>query len=169
MANICYTQYRVEGPTEQIRKLAGKINEDNQRDFYEGSCRYMLYGHKLKEILPADIRPMNDGWSVLSFEAPSKWVPCWESWQHYARKTVPKAELYYYGEECGCGVFETNDVWHKYFWFDYVTVLRISESTRKDIIKEFAEGAEYREREDQYKEYYKYWDKRELRGALLTV
>ena len=167
MANICYTQYRVEGPTENIKRLANRINEDNNKSFYRGSCREFLYGTKMKEITSLDIQPMTGGMSVLSFEAASKWSPAIHQWREYIRKIVKGSEIYYYGEELWCGVCETNDVWKKYFDFDYVTMIAVSDLAGKKYCKTFIEYGEYREREDQYKKYYKYWTARELRGALL--
>lgn len=167
MGNICYTKYRIEGPTDQIRRLATIINEDVKTGGVHGFMHGMLYGHSMQQILPEDIHPMNDGWAVLFFEAPSKWTPYWECWQEYARETVPQAVLYYYGEELGCNVCLTNDVWHKYFHFDYVTVLRAGHLTRKDILKAFAKGGEFRLREDQWQEHFKYWNKHFLKSALL--
>lgn len=167
MGNICYTQYRVEGPTSEIRKLAVKINEDVATGGANGYMQGLLYGHEMERIMPENIHTMNDGWSVLYFEAPSKWSPCWESWQDYVRETVPQAVLYYYGEELGCSVCMTNDVWRKYFRFDYVTVLKSGHKTRKDILKTFATNGEFRLREDQWQQYFKYWDKQLLKNALL--
>ena len=167
MSNICYTQYRVEGLTAEIRRLAAKINEDLETGGAHGFMQGLLYGRTMQRIMPEDIHPMNGDWSVLYFEAPSKWVPYWESWQDYIREIVPRAVLYYYGEELWCNVCVTNDVWRKYFRFDYVTVLRPSNKTRKDILKEFAEEGEFRRREDQWQQYFKFWDTRFLKGALL--
>ena len=168
MGNVCYTQYRIEGPTEEIKALALKINQDMFKSRKQDGCRQLLYGwNTMKWVEPEDIRPMNDGWSVLSFEAPSKWSPWWESWLAYAQETVPQAVLYYYTEEFGCGVCESNDVWQKYFRFGYVTVLHTSEKTPKKIIEAFAKGGVYRHREDQCCEYFKYWDRRSFRAALL--
>ncbi len=168
MANVCYTQYRVEGLTEEIQQLSRKINEDLQRDFHDGSCRWFLYGRQMKEIEGKDIKLMNDGWSVLSFEAPSNWEPCCQEWKAYIRKVVSNVVVYYYAEEFGCGVCETNDQWYKYFKFDYVTVLSKSEQTPKIILENFADEAEYREREDQYREYVTYWGNRYFRRALMS-
>lgn len=167
MGNICYTQYRVEGPTNEIELLGRKINEDLHSGYYDGSCRWFLYGHNMKDIEPSDIQPMNDGWSVLSFEAPSKWDPSYLEWKAYIHKVVSEAVVYYYGEEFACNVCMTNDVFYKYFRFDYVTVLRKSEQTPEKILDFFTEMAEYREREDQYKEYITYWNEVPLRRALL--
>lgn len=167
MGNICYTQYRVEGPTNEIEQLGRKINEDLHQGYYDGSCRWFLYGCNMKDVESTDIQPMNDGWSVLSFEAPSKWEPCYQEWKAYIHKVVSEAVVYYYGEEFGCGVCVTNDTWYKYFKFDYVTVLSKSEQTPKKILNNFTEMAEYRERDDQYKEYVTYWGKVWFRRALL--
>ena len=167
MSNVCYTKYRVEGPHDEICRLAAKINEDNETGGKYGILRGMLYGHTMQKILPEDIHLMSGGWSVVYFEAPSKWVPYWESWQDYVHEVVPQALLYYYGEEFGCNVCVTNDVWRKYFQFDYVTVLRSGHNTRKDIMKAFADESEFRMREDQWKQHFKYWDTRFLKGTLL--
>ena len=167
MANICYTQYRVEGPTEGIKQLAKKINGDLHGGYHNGSCRWFLYGHQMNDIEVSDIQPMNNGWSVLSFEAPSKWSPCDHEWKAYIHKVVSDAVIYYYGEEFACNVCMTNDVFYKYFKFDFVTVLRKSEQTPEKILDYFTEMAEYREREDQYKEYITYWREVSLRRALL--
>ena len=167
MGNICYTQYRVEGPTNEIEQLGRKINKDLHGGSHDGSCRWFLYGREMKDIEPSDIQPMNDGWSVLSFEAPGKWSPTYQEWKEYIRKVVRKAIVYYYAEELWCGVCETNDLWHKYFNFDYVTMLRTSALTRRDVVNQFVDGAECRHREEQYNRYFKYWDHREFRGALL--
>ena len=167
MGNVCYTHYRVEGPTDGIRALAAKINADIAVGGENNLLSMMLYGQHMQSIVQGDIHPLNGEWSVLHFEAPSKWEPCWESWQNYAREIVPKAVLYYYGEEFGCNLCVTNDVWHKYFWFDYVTVLRSSHKTDKEILKTFADGGVFRQREDQWRQHFKYWDKRLLKGALL--
>lgn len=167
MGNICYTKYRVEGPGDEICKLATKINEDVEKRGAYSFMQGLLYGHSMQQILPEDIHPMNGGWSVLCFEAPSKWTPFWESWQDYVHEIVPQAVIYYYGEEFGCNVCVTNDVWKKYFWFDYVTVLHSGHKTHKDILKAFADEGEFRLREDQWRQHFKYWDTCFLRGTLL--
>lgn len=168
MGNVCYTQYRIEGPTREIRELAARINRDRFKSLKQDGVRCLLYGrhNSLKFLGPEDIRPLNDGWSVLSLEASSEWSPWWEAWQSYVRETVPQAVLYYYAEEFGCGVCESNDVWQKYFRFGYETVLRTSEKTPKKVIEKFAKDGVYRNREDQCGKYFKYWDRRSLRGAL---
>ena len=168
MGNVCYTQYRIEGPTEEIKALALKINQDMFKSRKQDGCRQLLYGwNTMKWVEPEDIRPMNDGWSVLSFEAPSKWSPSYLEWKAYIHKVVGEAVVYYYGEEFACNVCVTNDVFYKYFKFDYVTVLRKSEQTPEKILNYFTDMAEYREREDQYKVYITYWNEISLRRALL--
>lgn len=55
----------------------------------------------------------------ISIDTETAWVPMMLMWQKLVDKYLPDAEITYCAEECGCGIFWTNDpLWADRYRFD---------------------------------------------------
>lgn len=197
MSNVCYTTYKIEGPAEEItavcdylKKMQALTEKDNQdypihapnynaasseRRFYHRMAKYgegYLTGYQLvSQLTPDSITDLNDGWQVLSIELSSSWAPGPSVVESMLGRVAPNCHFYYYGEEFGCHIAETNDLHRKYFHADYAIEAYFPnpEKTPKKLLKTFTQEATLRNREDQYNRYFSYWNKRELRATLLRL
>ena len=194
MANICYTQYRFEGPEGEIRNIGkhflqafsrhsyDEADEETKRfvdrEFYEQhlnniievlypdcdcGCRGAIRG----KITEESYRSLGDGQLVLSFEAESSYVPIHALWDAVLAEWAPNSRYYYYAEEMRLEGLWTNDVYRKYFPWDYVIFASIKKNIPESIYDFLTKTAVYREREDQYGYHVSYWTREEMREALL--
>ena len=194
MSNVCYTTYKIEGPAEEItaicdylkKMLAVKAKDDqdypihspnynaagSERRFNRRMAKYgagYLVGYQLvSQLTPDSITDLSDGWQVLSIELGSGWAPEPSVVESILERIAPNCCFYYYGEEFGCHIAETNDLHKKYFHADYAIEAYFPnpEKTPKKLLQAFTEEATLRKREDQYNCYFSYWNKRELRARL---
>lgn len=152
MANICYTQYRFEGPEEEIRNIGNhfqkafslrsfdEADEDTKRfvdrEFYEQhlnniiellypGCEYGWRGAIRGKITEESYQSLGDGQMVLSFEAESSYMPVNSLWNDTLSQWAPNSRYYYYAEEMRLEGIWTNDVFRKYFPWDYVIFAKI--------------------------------------------
>ena len=196
MANICYTQYRFEGPEEEIRNIGNHFqkafslhsyDEASERtkrfvdrEFYEqhldnllevlypgweGGCRGAIRG----KITEESYKSLGDGRMVLSFEAESSYVPINQLWDQVLYQWAPNSRYYYYAEEMRLEGIWTNDVFRKYFPWDYVIFAKIKKNIPQGIFDFLTKTADYREREDQYGYHISYWTREAMREALLKL
>lgn len=196
MANICYTQYRFEGPEGEIRNIGkhflqafsrhsyDEADEETKRfvdrEFYEQhlnniievlypdcdcGCRGAIRG----KITEESYRSLGDGQLVLSFEAESSYVPIHALWDAVLAEWAPNSRYYYYAEEMRLEGLWTNDVYRKYFPWDYVIFTSIKKNIPESIYDFLTKTAVYREREDQYGYHVSYWTREEMREALLKL
>ena len=196
MANICYTQYRFEGPEEEIRNIGNhfqkafslhsydEADEETQRfvdrEFYEQhlnniiellypDCEYGWRGAIRGKITEESYKSLGDGQMVLSFEAESSYVPVNSLWNDALSQWAPNSRYYYYAEEMRLEGIWTNDVFRKYFPWDYAIFASIKKNIPQAIFDFLTKKAEYRKREDQYGYHISYWTREAMREALLKL
>ncbi|MCQ5314896.1 hypothetical protein, partial [Megasphaera massiliensis] len=72
------------------------------------------------KITEESYRSLGDGQLVLSFEAESSYVPIHALWDAVLAEWAPNSRYYYYAEVMRLEGLWTNDVYRKYFPWDYV-------------------------------------------------
>ena len=118
MANWAYTSYRIVGKKEEVTDLYNKIQQlQNMHEPLEpnswGSlwlgCLVTILGGNWNEIYCRghiiDFS-LEDG--ILSIETETAWGEMDEV-RHFIEKVYPALKIYYYEEECGCEIYQTND------------------------------------------------------------
>ena len=112
MANICTTNYVIEGKKEELDALYQKMKE--------------LRGQSLGQLVEALGKDPNEvmcrgGWTELEREGDilrmtfeTAWTPCYEVTQ-LMKAVYPSLRIYYKAEEPGCEVYLKNDADGKYF------------------------------------------------------
>ena len=112
MANICTTNYVIEGKKEELNELYQKMKE--------------LQGQNLGQLVealgknPDEIMCRGD-WSDLERQGDTlrmifetAWTPCYEVTQ-LMKAVYPSLRIFYKAEEPGCEVYLKNDAEGKYF------------------------------------------------------
>ena len=112
MANICTTNYVIEGKKEELDELYQKMKE--------------LQGQNLGQLVealgknPDEIMCRGD-WSDLERQGDTlrmifetAWTPCYEVTQ-LMKAVYPSLRIFYKAEEPGCEVYLKNDAEGKYF------------------------------------------------------
>ena len=118
MANWAYTSYRMVGKKEEVTDLYNKIQQlQNMNEPLEPNswgtlwlgCLVTILGGNWNEIYCRghiiDFS-LEDG--VLSIETETAWGEMDEV-RHFIEKVYPALKIYYYEEECGCEIYQTND------------------------------------------------------------
>ena len=112
MANICITNYVIEGKKEELDALYQKLKE--------------LQGQKLGQLVKAlgknpEEMECRGEWTELVSEGDilrmtfeTAWTPCYEVTQLMKEK-FPSLRIFYKAEEPGCEVYLKNDAEGKYF------------------------------------------------------
>lgn len=111
MPNWCYTDYVFEGNKKEIKELNRKAEKIKWL-----SDLVIAYGGNPKEIecrgSIMDVSLYND--NTLHIYTETAWTDTPEVWELVMKKHK-SLSCYYYTEEIGCGIYETNDVEGKYF------------------------------------------------------
>ena len=119
MANICTTNYVIEGEKKELDALYETM--ENLQD--NGETGYPVGLGRLVEALgkdPGDVI-CRGGWTELerrgdtlriTFE--TAWTPCYEVTE-LMKEAYPSIRIYYKAEEPGCEVYMKNDAEGKYF------------------------------------------------------
>ena len=120
MANVCTTNYVIEGDKNELHALYQTMFEI-QKNGNEG-----YYSNGLIDLVekigldPKDIE-CRGGWYDLKFTDnnlcvtfETAWTPCYEV-IHLINDKFPSFRIYYKSEEPGCEIFIKNDVDGKYF------------------------------------------------------
>ena len=112
MANICITNYVIEGKKEELDALYQKLKE--------------LQGQKLGQLVKAlgknpEEMECRGEWTelvsegdILRMNFETAWTPCYEVTQLMKEK-FPSLRIFYKAEEPGCEVYLKNDAEGKYF------------------------------------------------------
>lgn len=125
---------RVLAELNSERRILRKSRELSAKEkLYGPEYALTYYYHILTNLTQDCIQPMNDGWAVLSVESMSEWTPWNNIWESMMSRFATHACYYYYAEEFGCDVVETNDIHHKYFSFDYAVIADFSEDSPEDL------------------------------------
>ena len=124
MANICTTNYVIEGKKEELDALCQKMKElqEMEQPLVENNlgptwlgCLVKALGKNPEDVLCRGIwieLERQDNRLLMTFE--TAWTPCYEVTQ--LMKTIfPSLRIYYKAEEPGCEVYLKNDAEGKYF------------------------------------------------------
>jgi hypothetical protein len=112
MANICTTNYVIEGEKKELDTLYQTMKEQQENNL---GCLVKALGKNPKEVecrgVWTDLECVENTLRV-TFE--TAWTPCYEVTQ--LMKTIfPSLRIYYKAEEPGCEVYLKNDAEGKYF------------------------------------------------------
>ncbi len=124
MPNWCETKYVIKGSKEDISNLNSIFmklmsNETNKSGDFDKNWLGFVVSELNGDLKKIDCR----GWfesvklknkSTLKLTTWSAWTPCYELFEFIAQK-FPTLQYFFKCEECGCGLFETNDKDKKYF------------------------------------------------------
>lgn len=119
MANICTTNYVIEGEKKELDALYDTmkaLQENGDVDYPEGLGRLVgALGKKAEEV------ECKGGWTELERQADTlkmtfetAWTPCFEV-TALLKEVYPSIRIYYKAEEPGCEVYMKNDAEGKYF------------------------------------------------------
>ena len=119
MANICTTNYVIEGEKKELDALYGTmkaLQENGDIDYPVGLGRLVgALGKKADEV------ECKGRWTELERQADTlkmtfetAWTPCFEV-TALLKEVYPSIRIYYKAEEPGCEVYMKNDAEGKYF------------------------------------------------------
>ena len=123
MANICTTNYVIEGKKDELDELYRIMKElqEMEQPLVENfgptwlGCLVKALGKNPEDVLCRGIwieLERQDNRLLMTFE--TAWTPCYEVTQ--LMKTIfPSLRIYYKAEEPGCEVYLKNDAEGKYF------------------------------------------------------
>ena len=129
MPNWAYTSYRIVGKTEEVNDLYSKIQQlQNMEEPLEPNGFGNLWLGCLLTILGGDWEKvycrgkiidfsLDDG--VLSINTETAWSEMQEVRQ-FIQQNYPSLEIFYYEEEPGWGIYQTNDHDKRFFSFRYI-------------------------------------------------
>ena len=118
MPNWAYCSYRIVGKAEEVNELYSKLQqlENMQEPLVDNGfgnlwlgCLVTILGGNWNDIYCRgkiiDFS-LNDG--ILLIETETAWGEMNEV-RHFIEKVYPALKIYYYEEECGCEIYQTND------------------------------------------------------------
>ena len=112
MANICTTNYVIEGEKEELDALYQTMKEQQENNL---GCLVKALGKNPEEVECrgewTDLERQGDTLCV-TFE--TAWTPCYEV-TNLLKTTYPSLRIYYKAVEPGCEVYLKNDAEGKYF------------------------------------------------------
>ena len=124
MANICTTNYVIEGEKKELDALYQKMKElqEMEQPLVENSfgptwlgCLVKALGKNPDEVMCrgewADLERQGD---TLHMTFETAWTPCYEV-TNLIKESYPSLRIYYKAEEPGNGVYLKNDAEGKYF------------------------------------------------------
>ena len=124
MANICMTNYVIEGKKEELDALYQKMKElqEMEQPLVENSfgptwlgCLVKALGKNPEDVMCRgqwiELERQNEK-LLMTFE--TAWTPCYEV-TNLIKESYPSLRIYYKAEEPGNGVYLKNDVEGKYF------------------------------------------------------
>ena len=129
MPNWAYTSYRIVGKKEEVQDLYSKIQQlQNMEEPLETNGFGNLWLGCLLTILGGDWEKvycrgkiidfsLDDG--VLSINTETAWSEMQEVRQ-FIQQNYPSLEIFYYEEEPGWGIYQTNDHDKRFFSFRYI-------------------------------------------------
>ena len=129
MPNWAYSSYRIVGKAEEVQDLYSKLQqlENMQEPLVDNGfgnlwlgCLVTIIGGNWNDIYCRgkiiDFS-LNDG--ILSIETETAWSEMVEV-RHFIEKVYPAVKIYYYEEECGCEIYQTNDSHGHFFSSRYI-------------------------------------------------
>lgn len=191
MANMCYTDYWIEGSKRELTRLKetiayylsiecpamgrkttwlgcirSKIDKPDQK-----YGRYACREYFISEINNECITDIDDKNGVMHFVTCSAWEPNLSVIQAMMDEFAPHCKLYYYAEELWGEVCFTNDTSKKYFNADYTIMCNWEKNEKMPdgVLEIFYDKANLRKREDQNDICITYWTAKELKAALMQL
>ncbi len=130
---------RIAGPLEELRPLYEKLKSWTSKNYEEngfgknwlgnivgfaGFTRADLdkengYPCRGEIIEPFYLKELDNTDGVIFFQSLTAWIPLPAMWYAIVDKYAPHCRYYYYSEEPGCNIYESNDVYHKFFADEY--------------------------------------------------
>lgn len=193
MSNPCYSTYIFEGPSKEIRSLGKRLcrvfakqaKEVDEKEAYDLEFERQHFigiiealdmpsvidyrGAVRGRITPKSYRSLGDGRETLTFNTESAYVPANDIWDYAIRRWAPHCRYYFYGEELWIEGAMTNDWDRKYFPWDYVIEVDISDKTQEPFKSLFLDGAAYCKKRTAHHGYMAYWSQKALRKVLLRL
>lgn len=112
MANICTTNYVIEGEKEELDALYQTMKEQQENNL---GCLVKALGKNPEEVECrgewTDLERQGD---TLRMTFETAWTPCYEV-TDLLKTTYPSLRIYYKAVEPGCEVYLKNDAEGKYF------------------------------------------------------
>lgn len=140
MPNWCNTDYTLFGNKGNVKRLYNELKNTVDIDRTKESRPFTFLGNsywlgyiqrtllsEIEEELPArgeisyideDIDDHGNDMASLKLSTETAWVACSELMDKIAEKY--DLQLFYYSEESGCGIFETNDTEGQFYSFRYM-------------------------------------------------
>ena len=124
MPNWCITYITINHENEQkLKEFEEKLNSLMSKDYIENSFGKTWLGNlvgnsgigtidenKVSDLkCRGEITYMENLGNQLVIYTETAWVPMLKLWQKLLEKYLPDGELTYSAEECGCGIYCTND------------------------------------------------------------
>ena len=131
MPNLCDTQYKIIGKKEEVADLYSKIQQlQNMNEPLEPNGFGNLWLGCLVKLLGGDVEKVycrgditefsyNEEDDVLTIDTQTAWAEM-EEVRHFIEKVYPGLKIYYYEEEPGWGIYQTNDHEKRFFPFRYI-------------------------------------------------
>ena len=139
MPNWCYNSEVIAGPKEQVKplynNLAKWIHDDICKNGFSQGWLGNIVGHA---DIETDENP--DNWKyhcrgelvdefdyyeegnegIIQFATETAWAPFPETWYAVLKKCAPDAKYYYMADEPNMGIYESNDINHRFFKEQFV-------------------------------------------------
>ena len=112
MANICTTNYVIEGKKEELDALYQKMKELQGQDL--GQLVEALGKNPDEIMCRGDWSDLERHGDTLRMTFETAWTPCYEVTQ-LMKAVYPSLRIFYKAEEPGCEVYLKNDAEGKYF------------------------------------------------------
>ena len=112
MANICITNYVIEGKKEELDALFQKMKELQGQDL--GQLVEALGKNPDEIMCRGDWSDLERHGDTLRMTFETAWTPCYEV-TLLMKAVYPSLRIYYKAEEPGCEVYLKNDADGKYF------------------------------------------------------
>ena len=112
MANICITNYVIEGEKKELDALYQTMKEQQENNL---GCLVKALGKKTEEVecrgVWTDLERQGD---ILRVTFETAWTPCYEV-TTLLKEAYPSLRIFYKAEEPGCCIYLKNDAEGKYF------------------------------------------------------
>lgn len=140
MPNWCFTTYKIVGDIKEIHDLNNKLMKlDNMKEplvsngfgnLWLGCLVKILGGDAEKVYCRGDITEFsyNEEDDVLTIDTQTAWAEM-EEVRHFIEKVYPGLKIYYYEEEPGMEIYQTNDKHGHYFQKD-LSLMILKETDR---------------------------------------
>ena len=129
MPNWCSTSYRIVGKKEEVNDLLAKIKQLDEMDkplvengfgnLWLGCLVTILGGDWNKIYCRGYISDFSLDDGILSIETETAWAEM-EEVRHYIEEIYPELDIFYYSEEGGCEIYQTNDCGKQFFSFRFI-------------------------------------------------